>query len=1008
MLLPVILLAGATAALAALAAGGGHVAAAAGIAVGIATPAVIGALAVARSLATNAGTSSLTPGNENEAATASAAAAAAPLTGRVSGTLSPEVAASLGTNIMSAANDAVIVIDSRCRILAVNARAEAMFGYRAAALLGRNVKMLMPKRYAEEHDEYVAQYLRSGRANVIGTIREVAGMTAAGDEIPCELSLSSMRVDGGVYFVGMLRDIRARREADARIASQRAKAESAMEKIRIEEYRSKQIMDIANDAVILIDSRCSIVSVNKMTLKMFQVASESELVGRNVNILMPPAVARVHDSYIERYLYSGRATVAGTIREVHAMRPGDMVEFPIELSMNDVVIGAEHYFVGMIRDITTRKAMQARLDEQMKKTESLLRNMLPESIAQRLMERPAECIADRLEGVAILFADIVEFTPLAGSMDATKLVELLNQIFTEFDALAGQHGLEKIKTLGDAFMCAAGLPGSAGSGGARQAAMSMARMALDMHAAIASFRTFDGKPFRIRVGIHLGTVVAGVIGKRKYLYDLWGDAVNVASRMESSGVPGRTQVTHEMYTHLRDGFVFEDRGKVYVKGKGEMRTYFLVGRASTTPRQSQLSMIDPSGLSSPGYNALEGLGARRLDSWDFTPSTVAASLFPALFREMLVRLQLVDRFRVRERELRAFTTAVVASYRQLPFHNAARAIDCAHLMYLILRRIPVQHESRHATKGEREGSPSLLPTTPLLHRGSSPVDPEPESPIKAEGRPLFSELERFALMIATLCMDLDHPGVSKNFLCESHAPLAILYCNRSPLEQHHAAKALTLLEQKSHAITAGMEPALRRRLNALVVDCILSTDVEPPRVSPWAPDPTPSHVHSQPASEGGILGSLSPLPVAAAGGPSPAPLAPPAGEPASSPMMAVAAAALMQCAHYGTSARSFEHAKFWAALEMQERLEEGRLLAEVGAEVPAEFEATDAPDMGAAAVQVDLVASRALPAFEAAARLFHGTVLDHPLGAVRRNLSEWRALHASFPSSSSNPAGRAL
>eukprot|EP00741_Cyanophora_paradoxa_P014853 tig00000189_g14329.t1 len=215
-----------------------------------------------------------------------------------------------------------------------------------------------------------------------------------------------MSLGGAVYFVGVLRDARSRREAAARVASQRAMAEAAVAKMRAEEYRSKQIMDIANDAVILIDSRCTIVSVNRMTLTMFQVESQEELVGRNVAMLMPPEVARVHDGYIEAYLRSGRPTVAGTIREVTAMRPGDGSLFPIELSMNDVVIGAEHYFVGMIRDISVRKALQTRLDDQKQKTESLLQNMLPAPIAHRLMERPAECIADRIEGVAILFADM--------------------------------------------------------------------------------------------------------------------------------------------------------------------------------------------------------------------------------------------------------------------------------------------------------------------------------------------------------------------------------------------------------------------------------------------------------------------------------------------------------------------------------------------------------------------------------------------------------------------------
>ncbi|MEG4015615.1 adenylate/guanylate cyclase domain-containing protein [Microcoleus sp. S1D4] len=223
-------------------------------------------------------------------------------------------------------------------------------------------------------------------------------------------------------------------------------------------------------------------------------------------------------------------------------------------------------------DITKRKQMQSALRKQQKKTEDLLLNILPEPIADRLKYKPG-VIADKFEKATILFADLVNFTQISTTMPATQLVYLLNEIFSIFDQLSEKHGLEKIKTIGDAYMIAGGIPIER-----PDHAEAIAEMALDMLVAIQELNVKLEANFEIRIGINSGPVVAGVIGTKKFIYDLWGNAVNTASRMESHGIPGRIQVSHYTYNLLHDKYEFEDRGEIEIKGKGKMQTYFLTGR----------------------------------------------------------------------------------------------------------------------------------------------------------------------------------------------------------------------------------------------------------------------------------------------------------------------------------------------------------------------------------------------------------------------------------------------
>jgi class 3 adenylate cyclase len=208
-----------------------------------------------------------------------------------------------------------------------------------------------------------------------------------------------------------------------------------------------------------------------------------------------------------------------------------------------------------------------------RENERLLLNILPEPIANRLRDGEP-LIADRFDDVSLLFADIVEFTRLSSGLTPSELVAVLNDVFTVFDGLVDRYGLEKVKTIGDAYMVVGGM-----TDGRPDHAERIAMMALDLGASVDRIESAVRLGIAFRIGIHCGPVVAGVIGTRKFIYDVWGDTVNLASRMESQGVPGQVQVSFAVKERLADTFEFRPRGLVDVKGKGPLPTWFLVGRS---------------------------------------------------------------------------------------------------------------------------------------------------------------------------------------------------------------------------------------------------------------------------------------------------------------------------------------------------------------------------------------------------------------------------------------------
>lgn len=237
----------------------------------------------------------------------------------------------------------------------------------------------------------------------------------------------------------------------------------------------------------------------------------------------------------------------------------------------------------------TRQTARQLAAEQ-EKSERLLLNMLPSAISDRLKQEPS-AIADGFAEATVLFADIVGFTELSGRLSPRELVSRLNDIFSRFDALVERHDLEKIKTIGDAYMVVGGLPEPRADH-----AEAIATLALDIQQEIRTISQELGEPFTMRMGINSGPVIAGVIGTKKFVYDLWGDTVNIASRMESHGQAGCIQVTESTYQCLKHRYHFQERGLVPIKGKGNMQTYWLLGKLPLDGAAPPVSVISQESI----------------------------------------------------------------------------------------------------------------------------------------------------------------------------------------------------------------------------------------------------------------------------------------------------------------------------------------------------------------------------------------------------------------------------
>lgn len=368
-----------------------------------------------------------------------------------------------------------------------------------------------------------------------------------------------------------LRNLQKKLEAqNLQLQEEIEQRKNAEESLREAEAKYRSIFENASDGIFQSNPEGRYITANRALARIYRYCSPEELMTQITNIWRQLYVDPTRSEDIATLLQM-EDTVSDIESQVYR-KDGKIIWISENIRTVRDSNGAVVYYEGTVADITERKKSEVALRQARKKAELLLLNILPQPIAERL-KKGQRTIADSFEEVTVMFADLVEFTKYSAQTSPQALVETLNVIFSMFDRLAEKHGLEKIKTIGDAYMVVAGLPTPR-----KDHAEAMAQMALDMREAIAQYNSENGESFKIRIGINSGPVVAGVIGIKKFSYDLWGDTVNTASRMESQGQPGQIQVTRATYERLQAQYLFDERFPIHVKGKGEMTTYLLTGK----------------------------------------------------------------------------------------------------------------------------------------------------------------------------------------------------------------------------------------------------------------------------------------------------------------------------------------------------------------------------------------------------------------------------------------------
>ena len=346
--------------------------------------------------------------------------------------------------------------------------------------------------------------------------------------------------------------------------------QQAEESLRQTEEKYRSIFENASEGIFQATPQGRYITANPALASIYGYESPEELISQIWNIGKQLYVEPMRSDDLAALLEM-EDTLSDFESQVYR-KDGSMIWISENIRAVRDASGTLLYYEGTVSDITERRQSEVALQQARKRAELLLLNILPQPVAERL-KRGQRTIAESFEEVTVLFADLVDFTKFSTQTSPTQLVKILNEIFSKFDRLADKHRLEKIKTIGDAYMVVAGLPTPR-----KDHAQAIAVMALDMKEAIKQFNAENQQSFRLRIGINTGPVVAGVIGIKKFSYDLWGDTVNIASRMESLTLPDCIQVTAATYERLRDEYVFEERYPIHVKGKGEMITYLLTSK----------------------------------------------------------------------------------------------------------------------------------------------------------------------------------------------------------------------------------------------------------------------------------------------------------------------------------------------------------------------------------------------------------------------------------------------
>lgn len=462
--------------------------------------------------------------------------------------------------LFAAMNELIFVCDASGTYLKIVPTNQSLLYKPVDELLGKTLHEVFEQSQADTFLSYIQQSLETRQT------------------VNCEYSLRIREQE--VWFASSISPISEESVIwVARDMTERKQAENALWE---KEQLLRLVLDNIPQQIFWKDTNLVFLGCNKNWAKSAQLESPDAVVGLTDYDLLP------NQEIAEQYRKRDRQVMETNTPESHVIESkqkisadGKPVWFDVSrIPIHDLqgkVIGV----LGTLDDITLRKQAEEALLAEQEKSERLLLNILPSAIADQLKQAPSlleksngeALIAEQFNEATILFADIVSFTSLASRMSPKELVNMLNQIFSTFDQLAEQHGLEKIKTIGDAYMVVGGLPMVR-----PDHAEAIAEMALDMQREISRFMRDDNEPFRLRIGINTGSVVAGVIGIKKFIYDLWGDAVNVASRMQDHGVAGSIQVSAATYERLKQRYLLEERGAIAIKGKGEMITYWLTGR----------------------------------------------------------------------------------------------------------------------------------------------------------------------------------------------------------------------------------------------------------------------------------------------------------------------------------------------------------------------------------------------------------------------------------------------
>ncbi|KAL9658648.1 hypothetical protein ABK040_006184 [Willaertia magna] len=346
--------------------------------------------------------------------------------------------------------------------------------------------------------------------------------------------------------------------------------------------KSRAILEAAVAGAIIISKTGSIEIFNEAAQKIFGHRND-EVIGTPFTSLFSGQSRSILQSTLNTFSKSTSNT-AQTL-EVIGIRK-NKANFPARVSLSVSVIGDGNFILAcFIEDTTAEKQHELELADEKKKSEALLLNILPENIALRLKSGEI-FIADKMDDVTCLFSDIIGFADLYAAMNAQEIVQTLNTIVNGFDSLIEKHNLEKIKTIQEKYFCAGGL-----TPGDPDHTRRMLQFAIEMFSVIYNYNADQKKELSIKVGIHVGTLVAGVIGTLKFAYDVWGDAVNTSSRMESTGIPGRIQVSRQAFERVNEFFEFEERSGVYCKGKGNLTTYLLLEKYHQSPIPTHNSSV---------------------------------------------------------------------------------------------------------------------------------------------------------------------------------------------------------------------------------------------------------------------------------------------------------------------------------------------------------------------------------------------------------------------------------